>query len=87
MRYTKKGCIQDAKFKIRCRDGQHGTPALASDNQLIPDPTFIEDKTIPFQFTIKMPPPRYYPMILERDKKGRIVTSKFLPMNYKEIRH
>jgi len=47
------------------------------------EPTFSEEKVIPYQFTVKMPPPRYYPMILERDEKGRIITSKFLPMAYK----
>lgn len=62
-------------------NSQDGTPTSGSNNQLEPEPTFSEDKVIPFQFTVKMPPPRYYPMILERDKKGRIVSSKFPPMS------
>jgi len=66
-------------------DGQHETPDLASNYQLVPEPTFSEDKVIPFQFTIKMPPPRYYPEILKRDGKGRIVTSKFPPIGYKYL--
>jgi len=64
---------------IAGRDSQHGTLTLASDSHLEPEPTFSEEKRIPFQFTIKMPSPRYYPEILKRDDKGRIVTSKFLP--------
>ncbi|OGM25762.1 hypothetical protein A3D00_02575 [Candidatus Woesebacteria bacterium RIFCSPHIGHO2_02_FULL_38_9] len=62
------------------RNSQDETPTPASDSQLEPEPTFSEDKVIPFQFTIKMPPPRYYPKILERDNKGRIVNSKFPPL-------
>jgi len=75
---------------FRSRDSQPETPTLASSNQLEPEPTFSEDKattcgehsrTIPFQFTVKMPPPRYFPEILKRDGKGRIVTSKFPQLN------
>jgi hypothetical protein len=47
------------------------------------DSTFSEDKKIPFQFTIKMPLPRYYPMILERDEKGRILKLVFPPISYR----
>ena len=42
------------------------------------------DIIIPFQITIKLPPPRYYPEILKRDNKGRIVTIKFPPVVYKQ---
>ena len=67
-------------------DSQPETPTLAPNNQLEPEPTFSEEKAvsaecnrgiIPFQFTVKMPSPRYYPEILKRDRKGRIVDSKF----------
>jgi hypothetical protein len=51
-------------------DSEHRTTSGASESQLEPEPTFSEEKIIPFQFTVKMPPPRCYPMILERDKKG-----------------
>ena len=63
-------------------DRQDGTQLIASDSQLGPNPTFFQDKTIHFEFHIKMSYPRYYPIILERDEKGRIVTSKFPPINY-----
>jgi hypothetical protein len=46
------------------------------------DSTFSVEKKIPFQFTVKMPPPRYHPMILERDKKGRILKLVFPPIIY-----
>jgi hypothetical protein len=59
------------------RNSQDGTPTPASNNQIESESTFSEEKVVPFQFTIKMPPPRYYPMILERDEKGRIISSKF----------
>ena len=62
-------------------DSEHETTPPASDGQLEPEPTSSEDKVIPFQFTIKMPPPRYYPLILERDEKGRIINSKFPEAN------
>ncbi|OGM10032.1 hypothetical protein A2Z67_02015 [Candidatus Woesebacteria bacterium RBG_13_36_22] len=62
---------------IKNWDRQDGTQLLASNIQLGPNSTFFQDKTIPFEFHIKMPLPRYYPIILERDKKGRIVNSKF----------
>ena len=65
---------------LRSGDRQDGTQLLASDNQSERNPTFSQDKIIPFEFYIKMPPPRYYPMILERDEKGRIVDSKFPPI-------
>lgn len=58
-------------------DSQRETPNLALSNQLEPEPTFSEEKVIHFQFTVKLPPPRYYPQILKRDEKGRIVASKF----------
>jgi len=45
----------------------------------VPNLTFSEDKKIPFHFTIEIPPPRYYPIILERDKERRLVASKFPP--------
>lgn len=78
------------------RDGQHKTLDLASSDCSVLDSTFSEDKQkldhssfstrlqkkIPFQFTIKMPPPRYYPEILKRDDKGRIITSKFPPLTF-----
>lgn len=51
-------------------DSQHGISDLASIDQLEPDLTYSEDKKIPFQFTIKMPPPKYYPEILKRDERG-----------------
>lgn len=59
------------------RDSEHGTTSPGSEDQLEPEPTFSEDKVIPFQFTVKMPTPRYYPLILKRDEKGRIIDSKF----------
>jgi len=58
-------------------DGWHETTNLASGSQIELEPTFLENKVIPFQFAIKMPSPRYYPEILKRDKKGRIINSKF----------
>lgn len=64
------------------RDSEHENKLLGSNNQLEPEPTFSEDKVIPFQFTVKMPSPRYHPMILQRDEKGRIINSKFPPLNY-----
>ena len=63
--------------QTKCRNSQDGTQTPGSNNQLESEPTFSGNKVIPFQFTVKMPPPRYYPMILERDEKGRIVSSKF----------
>lgn len=62
---------------LKSWDRQDGNQLLASNILLGPNSTFSEDKTIPFEFHIKMPSPRYYPMILERDGRGRIVTSKF----------
>ncbi len=59
-----------------------GTTPPASESQLESEPTFFEDKVIPFQFTVKMPPPRYYPMILERDEMGRIKSSEFPSMQF-----
>jgi hypothetical protein len=35
----------------------------------------INDKVIPFEFTVKIPPPRSERIILERDKEGRIINS------------
>jgi hypothetical protein len=61
-------------------DSQHETPTLVSINQSGLESTFSEDKVIPFQFTVKLPSPRYYPEILKRDEKGRIITSKFPEM-------
>lgn len=66
-----------ASYVTFSRDTEHENTNLGSDNQLEPKSTFSEDKIIPIQFTVKMPPPRYYPVILERDKMGRIITSKF----------
>ena len=66
---------------LRSRDSEHETPTLALNASLEPNPIFSEDKVIPFEFHIKMPPPRYYPMILQRDEKGRIITSKFPPLS------
>ena len=60
-----------------CRDSQPETPTLASNGYSEPEPTFSEDKVIPFQFTIKMPKPRYFPEILKRDCRGKIVKSEF----------
>ena len=68
-------------YESRSRDRQDETQLLASNNQLGPNSTFFQDKTIPFEFHIKMPSPRYYPMILKRDEKGRIITSKFPGIN------
>jgi hypothetical protein len=88
----KKGDCQNVKFRTKRRDSENETPDLASNDLSVLDlksrtewygTTFSEDKKIPFQFTIKMPPPRYYPMILERDKKGRILKSEFPPLSYK----
>ncbi len=36
--------------------------------------------TLDFKFDFLIPSPRKYPVILARDKKGRIITSKFPPM-------
>jgi hypothetical protein len=68
------------RYEFVCRDSEDETPDLASNALSVLDSTFSEDKKIPFQFTIKMPPPRHYPMILERDKKGRILKSEFPPI-------
>ena len=69
-------------------DSEHETPTLASNASSEPNPTFSEGKitcgersrTIHYEFHIKMPKPRYYPMILARDEKGRILGSKFPPI-------
>lgn len=66
-------------------DSEHETPDLGSKDRVIPDSTFSEDKitrgehsrTITFELYIKMPSPRYYPMMFKGDKRGRKVTSKF----------
>jgi hypothetical protein len=67
--------------KIICRNSQDENQLPGSNNQLEPEPTNYPDKVIPFQFTVKMPSPRYYPVILDRDEKGRIVSSKFPKIN------
>jgi len=64
------------------RNSEHENQLPGSESQLELEPTFLEEKIIPFQFTVKMPPPRYYPMILKRDEKGRIVDSKFPEIVY-----
>lgn len=65
------------EYEPKGRNSQDENKLPGSDSQLESEPTFSGDKVIPFQFTVKMPPPRYYPLILERDNKGRIVNSKF----------
>jgi len=59
-----------------CRNSQGGTPTSGSNNQLEPEPISSEEKVIPFQFTVKMPPPKISRLILERDEKGRILRSQ-----------
>lgn len=75
-----RGGVQEVEYGTKCRDRQDGTQFLASDILLGPNSKFYQDKTIPFELHIIMPPPRYYPVILERDEKGRIVNSKFSPI-------
>lgn len=64
---------QNIQYESICRNSQDGNKLPGSNNHLEPEPTFFEDKVIPFQFTFKMPPPNIARMILERDEKGRIM--------------
>jgi len=51
-------------YESKSLNAQLETPTSSSNNQLVPDLTFSEEKMVPFQFTVKLSPPRYYLKIL-----------------------
>jgi len=60
---------------LKLWNSQNLSPQLGSNQQIEPNPTFLNSFKIPFEFIIPMPPPNVARVILERDEKGRIVHS------------
>lgn len=49
------------KYVTFSRNSEDETNTPGSNNQLEPEPTFLEEKIISFLFTVQTFPPRYYP--------------------------
>ena len=69
----------DFGYEFKYRNNEVGKEHLASEGSCDPEPTFPVEHRIPFHFKIKLPPPRYYPIILKRDDFGKILATTFPP--------